>query len=298
MKRGVLRALAAGCVLVVLATVATGAWYLRAGATVVEFVRTDDGSYRWTPNQPLWVLVLGDDRRGSVGCGCSDAIHLFGVPAGGGQAVVLNLPRDLWVSIPGHGHGRLNEAYSRGGAKLAADAVGQLVGVRIPYTMVTTFGGLRDMVDELGGVTVTLDRHIKDPKVGIDAGPGPVTMNGTTALAFARTRNFPDGDLTRTQNQARLILAALAKLRAQGAGPLDTLRYTAILARHTKMVGVDLPQVVRLGRVALAISPTNVRSVSVAVRGSVINGAAVLQLLPSAGSLFDDLADDAILQQH
>jgi LCP family protein required for cell wall assembly len=246
----------------------------------------------------LWVLVLGDDARKGAGCGCSDAIHLFGVPAGGGQAVVVNLPRDLWVAIPGRGHGRINEAYARGGAKLAAETVGQLVGVQIAYTMVTTFGGLAGMIDELGGVTVDVDKRLRDPKVGINVPAGPVTMNGATALAFARTRNFPDGDITRTKNQAKLMLAVLAKLRGQGTSSLDALRHTAVLARHTKMVGVDLPEVVRLGRVALAIAPTAVRSVAPAVRGSVIDGKSVLQLLSSNTDLFDDLADDAVLQRH
>jgi LCP family protein required for cell wall assembly len=278
--------------------VAGAAWYTRAGAEVFRIVRTDQGAYRWTPDRPLWVLLLGDDARRGAGCGCSDAIHLVGIPAGGGQAVMLNIPRDLRVQIPGRGLRRVNEAYARGGPQLAADVIGRLVGVPIAYTMVTTFGGLPAMVDELGGVTVNVPVAVRDRKVGAAFGPGPVRMNGATAMAFARSRNFPDGDLTRTKHQALLILSMLGKLRAEGAAPADTMRYLAVFLRHTKSIGLTTPDLYRLGRLALSIDPAGVRSVTVPSRGIMYQGMSMLEALPGAASLYRDLADDAILQAH
>jgi polyisoprenyl-teichoic acid--peptidoglycan teichoic acid transferase len=286
-----------GLVLVI-GTAGVVAGHLRAGATVFRFVQTDSASLRWEPDKPLWVLLLGDDARRNAGCGCSDAMHLVGVPAGGGRAVLLNIPRDLRVNVPGHGMRRINEAYARGGAHLAAEVVGRTVGVPISVTVVTTWGGLPAMIDELGGVTVNVPVAIRDKKVGASFGPGPVLMNGATAMAFARSRNFPDGDLTRTRHQGLLILAVLAKLRAEGTSPAQTLRYLSVFLRHTKSVGLTTPELYRLGRAALAVDPGAVRMVTVPVKPVMISGMSMVEALPSATPLFRDLADDAILQSH
>jgi LCP family protein required for cell wall assembly len=296
--RTLARAVAGALVVLLVIGIGFVAWMLRPGAEVFRVVRTDTAVEHWSPSKPLWVLLLGDDQRGDTGCGCSDAIHLVGVPAGGGSAVMLNLPRDLRVAIPGKGLRRINEAYARGGAKLAAEVVGQVVGVPISYVIVTTFGGLRSMIDELGGVDVTLAQRIRDKNVGLDSGPGLVHFDGAQALAFARSRKvFADGDIHRTQNQAQLILAVLSGLRSAGMSPADELRYLTTLMRHTRLQGGNATDLYRLGRLALSIDPASVRSVTPAVRGVMVNGAAMLELMPSARSLFGDLADDAILQR-
>lgn len=283
----------------VLAVAAAGLWWLRAGATVFTLVRTSAASQAWSPDRPLWVLLLGDDRRPGAGCGCSDAIHLVGVPAGGGQAVMLNIPRDLRVPIPGKGQGRVNEALARGGPTLAADVVGRFVGVPVSYVLVTTFDGLPAMVNELGGVTVVLDRPIRDRNVGLDVAPGPVRMDGAMALAYSRSRKaFADGDFSRTRNQGTLILSMLGELRSRDTSPVATLRYLSVLMRHTRLVGATTGDLFRLGRTALAIDPAAVRSVTVPGRGAMIGGASYVVATDEAFGLLADLADDAVLQAH
>jgi polyisoprenyl-teichoic acid--peptidoglycan teichoic acid transferase len=288
-----------GLAATLLAGLAAAGWMVRPGAEVFRVVRTDNADYRWTPDKPLWVLLLGDDQRGNIGCGCSDAIHLVGVPPGGGSAVMLNIPRDTRVSIPGNGIGRINSALSLGGPKLAADTIGRLVGVPISYVMVTTFGGLRGMIDELGGVDVVVPYVLKDKAVGIDVGPGRVHLDGAQALSYARSRHpFPDGDITRTANQANLILSMLGKLRSQGASAADTLRYLAVFIRHSRTEGASTTDLLRLGRLAISIDPANIRTVVPPERGVMISGQSMLDLMPAAQGLFADLADDARLQSH
>lgn len=274
-------------------------WYVRAGAKVLTVVRTANASYQWTPDQPLWVLLLGDDKRGSDGCGCSDAIHLVGIPAGGGRATFLNIPRDLWVSQPG-GSNRINVALQRGGPRRAAEVVGSVVGITIPYVVVTSFGGLMGMIDELGGVTVDIGpKPLVDKNVGLDLPPGPVHMDGGTALAYARSRKaYPDGDLTRTMVQAHLIIQTLGNLRGRGTSPVDTFRYLTILLRHTKTDGLGTGELLRLGRLALSVDPGAIRSVGVPVYPTTVGKASVLKLTSKAAGLFADLRDDAILQNH
>lgn len=297
--RRVAGAVALALVLVTVASVAAATWWLRSGEVAFRVIRTDTAESRWSPGRDLWLLLLGDDRRGQAGCGCSDAVHLVGVPAGGGSAVILNLPRDTRVAIPGAGRRRVNEAYARGGPSLAAETVGQLVGVPISYVVVTTFGGLRAMVDDIGGVELDLPQRIRDRNVGLDAGPGRVRFDGAQALAYARSRKaFPDGDIRRTQNQAQLLLAMLAAVRAQGGTPAQTLLHAGSIIRHTRFQGGGTADVYRLARLALTVDPAQIRTVVPPTRGVMVGDASMLELQPGAQALFADLADDARLQSH
>ena len=61
----------------------------------------------------------------------SDTILLLHIPGNGGPAVLVSLPRDSYVNIPGHGWNKLNAAYSFGGPSLLAETVQNATGLRI-----------------------------------------------------------------------------------------------------------------------------------------------------------------------
>src|SRR3954449_6437646 len=199
--------------------------FTQAGANVFRISKTATASNEWTPGQPLFILLLGSDLRPGAGCGCSDAIHVVGVPAGGGQATMINVPRDMRIDVPGKGLSKLTEAMATGGPQLTAQAISQWMGVPISYTIITTFDGLPAMVDELGGVTVNVTARMDDSFTNVHLDPGPVPMDGDLALRFSRSRHIEGGDYARTQNQALLILSTLGALRAGGTSPADTVKY-------------------------------------------------------------------------
>ena len=60
-------------------------------------------------------LVLGSDRRPDGGSGRSDSILLVRVDPARNRIAQLSIPRDLRVTIPGHGDDRINAAYTLGG---------------------------------------------------------------------------------------------------------------------------------------------------------------------------------------
>jgi anionic cell wall polymer biosynthesis LytR-Cps2A-Psr (LCP) family protein len=121
-------------------------------------------------------------------------------------------------------------------------------------------------------------------------------LDGHQALSYARNRHqFPNSDLTRTQNQGYLILQALTQFRAANTGPIGTLDLLADLGRHAKLDGIGLKDLYGLGRLGLSIDPAQVKNVLVPVgSGSGSN----LALGPGAASLFQDFADDGVLQSH
>src|SRR4051812_4759737 len=183
-------------------------WHDHASAsTVLTKVATsghaayDPGTWKGT----TFVLVVGSDERAGLDGARGDALHVVGLNPGAGKATILDIPRDTWVDIPGHGQGRVNEAYRYGGADLQAQTVRNLTGAPIQYVLQTTFAGFIAMIDALGGVDVDVPYLMSDPNPGAAFTRGVVHMRGEGALAFSRNRHIPDGDLQRTAHQGQLI---------------------------------------------------------------------------------------------
>lgn len=256
--------------------------------------------FSWGSDQPVFVLVMGNDARAGQDPLTSrgDALHLVGVNPATGQATILNIPRDTWVPIPGRGYDKINAAHLGGGPVLQAQAVGQLVGVEVPYVISTGFEGFQAMVDELGGVDIDVPFAMSDANSGARFDPGPTHMLGGDALAFSRNRNLQGGDFTRTHDQSLVIIAALAKLRSVGVSAANTARWISILMRHGTFDGAGAADLYRLGRLALSIDPANVRTITMpGTIGHTARQSVVFQTAEADG-LFADFRDDAVLQAY
>lgn len=258
--------------------------------------KTANADYTPAPGQPVFILAIGNDGRTGDTVTRGDAIHLIGVNPTTRQATMLDLPRDTGLEIPGHGVDKVNASHAIGGARLQADTIGQAVGVQIPYVIDTDFDGFIGLVNDMGGLQVNVPYPMKDTYSGANFAAGPQKLNGEQALQYARNRHqFPDSDLTRTQNQGYLILQALTQLRAANTGPIETLDLLADVGRHTKLDGVGLKDLYALSRLGLSIDPGTVKNVLVPV---VSGSGSRLALGPGAQSLFEDFRDDATLQSH
>src|SRR4030042_147063 len=83
-------------------------------------------------------------------------------------AGMLNIPRDLWVSIPGFEYGRINTAYPLGisydvpggGPALAMQTIESLLGVPIDYYAIIAFYAFDQFIDQLGGINITVPTEI------------------------------------------------------------------------------------------------------------------------------------------
>jgi len=282
----------------VLLFVGLGAVAPTPGLTAIEIHKVDGARFDPTPGKPVFVLVMGQDARPGETQSRGDALHLIGINPASGKATILNIPRDTWTDVPGRGIDKINAAHYYGGPLLEARAVSALVGVDISMVLSTGFQGLADMVDDLGGVNVVVPQAMDDVLSGAVFPAGTVRMDGGAALAFSRNRHLPGGDFTRTQDQGILILAGLAKLRDSRPTATNTLKWMAVLARHTRLDGVGLGDLYRLGRLALSIDPANVRNVTMpGTAGSAANQSVVFAG-PAAPALFADFRDDAILQNN
>ena len=174
-------------------------------------------------SQASTTLVLGSDRRPDGGSGRSDSILLVRVDPDRNRIAQLSIPRDLRVTIPGHGDDRINAAYTLGGPALAIKTVQALTGMQINHVVLVDFAGFRELVDALGGVT--LDNPEKIISNSFDGHPwrfgrGRLHLDGRHALAYARVRentaNPADNDLTRGLRQQRVLQAIAHELASPG----------------------------------------------------------------------------------
>ena len=169
----------------------------------------------------------------------TDTMMLVYTPRDGGRTMVVSLPRDLLVTIPGQGEAKLNAAYAYGGAPLLARTLEEQTGVRIDHYVEIGFGGFAGIVDALGGVDICVEQPIADPLAGIDLPAGCQLLDGPQALGFVRTRHgFAEQDLQRVRNQ-RAFLAALSAKAMQPGTVLNPFRMTTLVDRVSQTVIVD-----------------------------------------------------------
>ena len=123
---------------------------------------------------------------------------------------MLDIPRDTcWQGD------KINAANTHG-ARASADAVSGLIGVPVSYVVQVNFAGFTNLVDGVGGVDVNVKTQMHDAFSGAFFSPGVHHMTGDEALRFSRDRHdFPNSDITRTNNQGSLILDAMRMLGKQ-----------------------------------------------------------------------------------
>jgi LCP family protein required for cell wall assembly len=177
-----------------------------------------------------WLITGSDSRQGltrkqerqlatGVGIGGhrSDTVMILHIPSNGGPSVLVSLPRDSYVDIPGFGMNKLNAAYSFGGPKLLAKTVQNATGLEISHYMGIGFGGLVNVVNAVGGVRMCIPENLNDPASGLHLKKGCQNLNGAQALGFVRTRHlFATQDLQREQDQRVFIKALLTKMTSTG----------------------------------------------------------------------------------
>ncbi|HEU0286094.1 MAG TPA: LCP family protein, partial [Nocardioidaceae bacterium] len=152
----------------------------------------------------------------------TDTIMLLHV--GDGQPLLLSIPRDSIVDIPGHGETKVNAAFSYGGPKLLVKTLEQSTGIRIDDYVEIGLGGFVNVVDAVGGIQICPDEAMKDKKAGLDIKAGCQQADGVTALGYARTRHFATGDIQRAQNQ-RQVIGAIGDKAASPWTVLNPFRY-------------------------------------------------------------------------
>ena len=205
--------------------------------TDVSLVRVRQATGVSADSRVIWILGVGSDARPGqdMNRARGDALQLVGINTETGAATAIGVPRDSWVDIPGHGHEKINSALYLGGPRTMAAAMTGLTGIEPDYVMVTRFPFFEDMIDSIGGITVTNPRPFADPylkKAGFRQ--GRIRLGGYDAMAFSRIRKgLVGGDFDRSANQQRTLRGIHARIRARAAEPGFIERGVLTVLQHT-----------------------------------------------------------------
>ncbi len=246
----------------------------------------------------IYVAVIGSDARtGNPDNVNADALHIAGINTKTMKGGILNFPRDSWVTIPGYGSGRINEALHAGGPELVAQTLESITGIEIDYWVLVGFEDFVNIVDTLGGVKMTIPTDVYDPiGSGAKIPAGTQNLGAEEALSYVRTRKaFPNGDIDRTTHQADFLLAMLRKLHRQVEySPTSLFRWTAAARRFARF-DLSAAEMFRLGVLASQVDPADVGNVTVPVSYGSVGAASVVFISPEAADIYKEFRETGAL---
>ncbi|MBS1905089.1 MAG: LCP family protein [Actinobacteria bacterium] len=197
--------------------------------------------------QAIYDQIHAEDA--SVGGYNTNVLMLIHIPANGGKAVGISIPRDDYVDFPdspdGVDKGKIKEAYgdamdasmkkltNQGVAR--ADAYQQsrsaarqstiktvsafLGGVRIDHFVEVTMAAFYEVAQAVQPITVCLNHATADTFSGADFPAGVQQLNAAQSMAFVRQRrdttssDFDMTDLDRTRRQQAFMVSLAVKLK-------------------------------------------------------------------------------------
>jgi LCP family protein required for cell wall assembly len=213
------------------------------------FSALTSGRLKGESNGRVNILLAGNsaDDPGHQGATLTDSIMILSVDTKNHTAFMLSVPRDLYVSVPGHGHQKINtvfpvgesskfeqSGYAKGGMGLLQKTIQQDLGITTQYYALVNYNALRDAVNSVGGIDINIQssdkRGLYDPNkdwstggVLVKLSNGWHHLNGQQALNLARARGdssrsygFANSDFTRAEHQRQLILALRSKATSAG----------------------------------------------------------------------------------
>jgi LCP family protein required for cell wall assembly len=268
------------------------------------------------PTEALNILVLGSDSRsgeenkqlggGSSTGARSDTAMVVHIDAGRTEATIVSIPRDTLVTRPSCPlssggstavayQAMFNSAYAVGGPACAVKTAESLTDVRMDHYLEIDFSGFANLVNALGGVTVTTDEDIDDDDSHLHLKAGTHHLDGKAALALARTRHgIGDGsDLGRIGLQQKLVKALLEQIASTSLLTDPTQLYEvadAVTGSLTTDTGLDsLSELMSLGRSLKGLSSDTVKTVTMPVVTAPSDRNRVVADEPEARELWESL---------
>ena len=179
------------------------------------------------------VLFLGFDEELEN----TDVIWICQFDIAGGKLHILQVPRDCsmlyYTSNPTT---KMNSVYAWGDPEISniqrvVNCVQDCFGIPIDAYITTACFDIRDIVNLVGGIPMTIDNEIVYEADKIIPAGDPVILNGDQAEWFVRFRHdWLQGDIGRVQNQRRFMRAAMQKMlsivKDEGKTKLYSYLYT------------------------------------------------------------------------
>ncbi|MEY3470776.1 MAG: hypothetical protein RLZZ223_126 [Candidatus Parcubacteria bacterium] len=206
--------------------VGAGAWAMSQYSQDIPIIKNiDQEKGETTINKPEkeTILLLGKGGENHDGGDLTDTMMIAQIINKEKKINLISVPRDFLVFDDKGYYSKINSVYINAlnqgktyeqAIKALQDKITEITGISFDYYAEVDFKGFVSLVDTIGGVEVDVKEAIDDPYY-----PGPnysyqrftlpaglQTLNGETALKYARTRyTSVGGDLDRSRRQQEIL---------------------------------------------------------------------------------------------
>ncbi len=243
----------------------------------------------------LLVFGTSESDPGHPGAQLTDSIMMVSINQKDKTAFLASVPRDLWVKYDSpctFGYqGKINTVYEcasdsgkneDAGEQALASKVGEAFGVDFQYTVHLNLAVLKDAVNALGGIDITIESP--DPRGILDRNfdwrcnykcylvkypNGPAHLDGEHAMWLAQARNdaggygLPRSNFDREANQRKIVIAMKDKATGIGflANPVAVTNFIESLGSNIHS-SIDASEIKTFLKVAKEIDSSNIQSIS------------------------------------
>jgi len=272
---------------------------------IPEIISSDTSKLKGYNDDRINILLLGMGGKGHAGPFLTDTIILASYQPSTKKMAMLSIPRDLLVEIPNRGWKKINNVNafaeideSGSGGEATKNTISQIFDIPIHYYVRIDFAGFKELVDDLGGVNVYVERSFSDSSYPTDDygyqtvsfEHGWQQMDSETALQYSRSRHGNNGegsDFARALRQQKVIFALREKILSANT-LFNPKKLNTLLGAYNNKVqtNIDIWEAVAFKKIAeefngqiinqiLDSSPDNY------LYNNIVGGAYVLQ--PKAG---------------
>ncbi len=225
----------------------------------VKMSETDLAKRVKVTKEPFNIYISGLDVSGTIDVTSrSDVNMIMTVNPKTHKILLTSIPRDTVIHMNEKG-GASDKLTHTGiyGIGCSLGAVEDLTGLDMNYYVKVNYTTVKKMVDALGGIDVKSDYEFDTHgmKAKFHFKKGWNHLDGEHALAFARERkSFPDGDIQRNRNQAKVMAAMLKKASSSRT---ILMNYTTILNSVKDYMQINMTQkeIKSLIKMQIALNP-------------------------------------------
>lgn len=130
------------------------------------------------------------------------------------KLVIVSLPRDLRVNVPGYGETKINHAYAYGKTELINQVIEELLGIKLDFSIKLNFDTFAKIIDSVGGVSIDAKKQFYNDSNKLIIDQGKQILNGKNALFYVRFRSDSDVDYGRIGRQQEVVISLMEYLKS------------------------------------------------------------------------------------
>ena len=233
-------------ILLIGAAVGYGYWFVQNKVSKIQQVEVDKNEIEITTGveEELAdyrnIAILGiDSRQDSYSLGNrSDCIVIASINNKTKEVRLVSVYRDTYLELTGRSLDKVTHAYSYGGPTLALSTLNTNLDLDITEFVTVNFEAVKEIVNDLGGVTITVTDAEATQISGINEA-GTYMLNGDQALAYSRIRKI-DTDYKRTERMRTVVEAMLSKAKTLNVGQLNSFADTILPKIRTNISSSEI----------------------------------------------------------